>query len=53
MFIGKLKVLEEQSLLSSRDEMFIHQSFCELLLVITKLIFIKVELVISRDVWRS
>lgn len=50
MFIRKLKILKEQSLLCSRYEMLIHQGLGELLLIISKLIFIEVELVIGRDV---
>lgn len=53
MFIRKLKILEEESLLGCRYEMLIHQGLSKLLLIIPKLILIEVELIIGRNVRRS
>lgn len=50
MLIRELKVLEKKSLLGSRNEMLIHQSLSELLLIVSELILIEVELVICWDV---
>lgn len=50
MLIRELKVLEKKSLLGRRNEMLIHQSLSELLLIVSELIFIEVELVICWDV---
>lgn len=51
MLIGELKILKEKSLFRGRNEMFVHKCLCELLLIVTKLIFVEIELIIGGDVW--
>lgn len=53
MLIRELKILEKQSLLGRRNQVLIHQSLGELLLIVSELILIEVELVICWDVWWS
>lgn len=50
ILIGEFEIAVDESFHGGRDEMLMHQSLSEFLLIITKLILIEIEFLVSGDI---